>query len=153
MTSIDREKEVFIPWKNEYLVGIPIIDEQHKILIELANDLYDSCRDGRSSAADGFRRAVHAVVNYVKVHFSTEEKIMERVNFPEALEHRNEHKEFVQQVLLEVKNFESGKRFAYYGFLNYLRDWTLNHIAHTDRFMVDYVLKLAKQGLLNHHNP
>jgi len=148
---MEWEKEVFIPWKSEYMGGIPIIDDQHKTLIGLANDLYEACKE-QSSAADGFRTAVHAVVNYVKIHFSTEEKIMARINYPGTTEHKNEHKEFVQQVLQEVKDFEAGKRFAYYDFLNYLRDWTLNHIAHTDKNMVDYVLKLAKQGLLNQEN-
>jgi len=144
-----EEKGIFIPWDERYALGIPLVDEQHKKLLDLANALYDACREGSKSAKDAFRNAARDIVEYVKVHFSTEEKLMKRVNFPETVEHKEEHKEFVKQFLAEVKAFEDGKPFVSNAFANFLKGWILNHVAHTDKRMGNYLLAMAKKGEFN----
>jgi len=140
--------EVFIPWEERFAVGIPIIDHQHRQLLELANRLFDTCRQGKDFAPEGFRSAASAAVDYVKVHFSTEEQIMDRVSFPEAADHKAKHREFVGRVLLEVRSFEEGKPFAPNRFVLFLKEWILSHIALVDKRLASYVLDLAKKGLL-----
>jgi len=142
------QNEVFIPWEERFAIGIPLIDDQHKELLNLANSLHETCRQGIEFVPDGFRKATSAAVEYVKVHFSTEEKIMERVGYPKIGEHKAEHHQFVQQVLAEIKNFEEGKAFVPHRFVAFLKDWTLSHIALMDKKMADYVLDLARKGLL-----
>jgi len=138
----------FIPWEDRFALGIPLVDDQHKELVRLANALHDTCRQGKEFVPEGFRKAAGAAVEYVKVHFSTEEKIMERVKYPGTAEHKVEHQEFIKTVLLEVKNFEDGKSFVPNRFVLFLKEWILSHIALMDKKMATYVLDLAKKGLL-----
>ena len=144
------ERGVFIPWDDGYSVGIPLIDAQHRELLLLANDLYDACREGSSAATDGFRIAVGAVAGYVKKHFSSEEKIMERIGYPLIEEHRAEHRQFVDQFLSEVKAFHEGKPFVANAFTGFLKDWVLSHIARTDKKLGAHILGMAKNGAFAH---
>jgi len=148
--TAQQDNSVFIPWEDRFAVGIPLIDDQHKDLLKLANALYDTCRQGKEFVPAGFRTAAVAAVEYVKVHFSVEEKIMERVGYPDMAEHKAKHQEFVIKVLAEVKNFEEGKAFVPNRFVLFLRDWILSHIALVDKKMAHYVLDMAKKGQLKH---
>jgi len=141
-------EEVFIPWEDRFALGIPLVDEQHKKLLDLANALYDTCRQGKEFVPAGFKKAVSAAVEYVAVHFSTEEKIMERVGYPGLAEHRAKHQEFVKHVLIDVRNFEDGRTFVPNRFVLFLKDWILSHIAVMDKNMAFHVLDMAKKGLL-----
>ena len=140
----------FVPWEDRYKLGLDIVDVQHRELIRLTNELFTDCRQGKTVADEGFQKTVKAVVEYVTVHFSTEEKIMERVSYPQIAEHIAEHRLFAKTVLVEVKNFEDGKSFVPNTFARFLREWVLNHIAITDKKIGDYIFSMKKEGLLDH---
>ncbi|MDR3161296.1 MAG: bacteriohemerythrin [Spirochaetaceae bacterium] len=139
---------VIVEWDDRYLVGIPLVDDQHKELIRLTNTLYESCLQGDEAARASFKEAIRATVEYVKFHFGAEEQILKNVNYPGFAIHKKEHEEFVKQVLEEVKNFEEGKKFVPNLFVRFLRDWTLTHIAVSDKKYAEYILDLKKKGAL-----
>jgi hemerythrin len=138
--------EKFVEWDSRYSVGIPLIDEQHKKLIELTNDLYEACLGGIESATSNFREAIRGTVEYVKYHFAAEEKILENVKYPGIAAHKKEHETFVVTILRDVKDFEEGKKFVPNVFVRYLKDWILAHIAVEDKKYAGYILALKKQG-------
>ncbi|MDR2393403.1 MAG: bacteriohemerythrin [Treponema sp.] len=138
------KETAFITWKNIYSVGIPKIDEQHQELVQLTADLYAACMQGTESGRLYFKRAVHDIVQYVSFHFSAEERLMERIEFPELAEHKKQHEHFVKKVLEDVKKFETGKGIVPNTFVRFLRDWILTHIAKEDQKYADY-LKYAKK--------
>jgi hemerythrin len=141
-------QEVFVEWDDRYSVGIPLIDSQHQRLIELTNDLYNACLEGTKAAADNFRMAIRGMVDYVKYHFSAEEKLLESAQYPSIAAHKREHESFVLKVLQDVRDFEEGKKFVPNIFVRYLRDWILAHIAVEDKKYADYILNLKKQRSL-----
>jgi len=137
----------FISWDNRYSIGIKIVDDQHKHLISLTNTLHNACRSHGHShevTKQQFREAIQSAVNYVQVHFSTEEKLMERTNYPGLSAHVIEHKKFIQKVLENIKAFEEGKTFVPNAFVRFLKDWILEHIAIQDRQMGLHFLQLKK---------
>jgi hemerythrin len=140
--------DAFVVWDNKYSVGIPLIDDQHKELIRLTNDLYESCLAGEDAARANFMEAVKGTVDYVKHHFGTEEKLLQKVKYPELTEHKNEHETFVKHILNEVQSFQEGKKFVPNVFVRYLRDWILSHIAVADRKYATYILSLKKAGAI-----
>jgi len=143
-----EEKLEFIPWDERYSMGIPLIDDQHRRLLDLANALHDTCCEGGDSAREGFRSAAHAVVEYVKEHFTAEEQMMALAEYPEAAAHKAEHKEFIATFLSEVAAFEEGKPFVPQSFLRFLKEWILGHVAQTDKAMGQHFVGKAKKGEL-----
>jgi hemerythrin len=142
------EEKILVEWDDRYLVGIPLIDDQHKELVNMTNTLYEGCLAGDEAARAYFMNAIHGTVDYVKYHFAAEEKILEHVKFPELAEHKREHESFVKQVFEEVKSFETGKKFVPNVFVRYLKDWILTHIAMKDKKYAAYIHNLKKQGIL-----
>jgi hemerythrin len=142
------DENAFVVWDDRYSVGIPLIDDQHKKLIELTNGLYDACREGTGAAETHFQEAIRGTVDYVKYHFAAEEKLLENVRYPDFAAHKKEHESFVIKVLEDVKNFEEGKKFVPNVFVRYLKDWILAHIAVEDKKYADYILLLKKRGVL-----
>jgi hemerythrin len=142
-------EEAFIVWDERYIIGIPVVDEQHKALLDLTNELYEACRKGDEAAREQFKDTIRRTVDYVKFHFSNEEKILERVKYPKASEQKQQHECFVRKILEEVHNFQTGKTFVPNQFVRFLRDWILEHIAVSDREYADYIHRLKKEGALN----
>ncbi|MDR0402538.1 MAG: bacteriohemerythrin [Treponema sp.] len=138
-------ENAFVVWDDRYSVGIQLIDDQHKKLIELTNDLYDACREGTEAVAAHFREAIHGTVAYVKYHFAAEEKLLEQVKYPDFAVHKKEHESFVIKVLEDVKEFEEGKKFIPNVFVRYLKDWILAHIAVEDKKYAEYILRLKNR--------
>jgi hemerythrin len=144
------EKEIIVTWNPTYSVGIKVIDEQHMKLIKLTNKLFRSCMSGqeRIKGDSIFFEVIREVIEYVGYHFNTEEKVMERVDYPKSKEHKIEHKVFVKEVLAKVEEFNSGKINTPLSFVYYLRDWILHHIAVNDKKLGEYLLEMKRTGNL-----
>jgi hemerythrin len=139
---------VFVEWDDRYSVRIPQIDNQHKELIRMTNDLYTACLGGTEAAKEPFREAVRGTVDYVKYHFAAEEKILEAIKYPEFTVHKREHESFVRKILEGVRDFQEGRPFVPNVFVRYLKDWILAHIAVEDKKYADYILVLKKKNAL-----
>jgi hemerythrin len=62
----------FFKWKEEYSVSIQEIDNQHKVIIDLLNDLYDAFlrKDHENKTGDIISR----LTDYALMHFKVEEQ-------------------------------------------------------------------------------
>jgi hemerythrin len=140
--------ENFIEWDDRLSIGIPMIDKQHQQLIAITNNLYNACRQGGETIDTNFIAALHETVNYIDYHFGIEDKIMQRIKYPEYALHKKEHDEFAREVLKEIKEYESDRIYAPYAMVRYLRDWILSHIAITDLKLGTYLLNMKKTGAL-----
>jgi hemerythrin len=103
----------YVEWQEHYSVGIPLIDDQHKELIKLTDNLYKACLEGNAVAGAYFKEVVHSTVDYIKFHFTAEERIMANVNYPDLAVHKKQHESFVKKVIEDAKRFEEGKAVAY----------------------------------------
>ena len=139
----------FVVWNEKYSTGIQLIDDQHKELLKLTNELFNSCQEGDHSAGNTFRKILHSIVDYVKYHFSAEEKIFENINYPMAAEHKKQHESFVKRILEDAKSFEEGKNIIPITFARFLKDWILTHIAVHDKQYANFIRNLKRQGILN----
>ncbi|MDR0313474.1 MAG: bacteriohemerythrin [Treponema sp.] len=135
-------KELII-WSPTYSVGIALIDEQHKELLKLTNDMFNHCIGDPVSEREYFKKVIHEAVNYVKTHFATEEKIMLRTAFPGYANHKKEHDSFVLSILEHVKNYEEHKTITLIAFTHYLKNWILTHIAVSDKQYFTYFKHIA----------
>ena len=103
-------EKTMVQWQNSYSVGVKLVDDQHMELIRLTNKLFANCMAGPERSKNSFLDVIHEVVDYVSYHFGTEEKVMERVKYPEYAEHRCEHLLFVREVFSRVDDYSSDRK-------------------------------------------
>lgn len=127
----------YISWDNNFLTHIHVIDEQHKKLLKLINDLHEKLR-----AAQGIkviRPIITSLFEYVTVHFATEEKYMIKYDYPEFEAHSREHNEFHVKVQEFDKKHKIGSILLAREVLLFLGTWYRNHILTIDKKMGQYL--------------
>ena len=75
-----------INWNEGYSVKIETIDNQHKKLIELINSFYENINNG--SNKERLLELIKAMKDYTIYHFSTEEKYLKKVKYPDFNKHK-----------------------------------------------------------------
>jgi len=138
-----REISELITWSNKLSCGIKLIDDQHKGLVELVNDMFNHATGNALKEQNYFHSVIQEAVKYVKVHFATEEKIMLATKFAGYAEHKKEHDNFVLAVVANIKDYEAGKRLTLSSFTRFLKEWVLSHIAVMDKQYFEYFKKIA----------
>jgi hemerythrin len=132
-------KAVLVQWSDDYSVKNKLIDTQHKELVRFTNELYAACKSGGFAERISFIRTIQSAVNYAKEHFSTEERMMIQKNYPEYAQHKAEHDSFVAEILKQVRQLDNMKEIKGEAFVQFLKDWLLNHIAISDKKYTPYV--------------
>jgi len=140
-----HESNELVAWSHKLSCGIQLIDDQHKELVALVNDMFKHATGNKTQEHDYFNRVIKEVVNYVKVHFATEEKIMLATKFSGYAEHKKAHESFILAVVENIKDFESGKRLTLSTFTRFLKEWILSHIAVMDKQYFEYFKKIASR--------
>ena len=133
-----------VAWSDNFLVGHERIDAQHKELVRMTNEFYAGVQMGGLVAKVFFMKTIQGAVQYVKTHFATEEEIMQQATYPLFGEHKGQHENFVAEVAQQVQVFEKEDNPDPAGFVKYLMDWVLNHIAESDKKLASYIAQAAQ---------
>lgn len=146
-TKNPPENENLIVWEERFVIGIPIIDDEHKRLVKLCNELYKAVMLGENSTRkDTVRATLKECVDYVNIHFAHEEKLMQVCGYKDFDMHKKEHVEFTKMVLGKCQKFEKETFYSSMEFVKFLYQWILSHIAHTDRLYVDDLKAYLKKN-------
>lgn len=124
-------------WSSQYEIGIKEIDEQHKQLVEIISDLFEAMRVGL-----GYKQVEPTIVklkDYTIYHFSEEEKLMERINYPKLEAHKEAHKYFVETISEFEQRYKDGEVALTLSILEFLKNWLINHIGNVDKDIVNYM--------------
>ncbi len=143
ISTIPAKSKDYVSWSDSYSVGIKLIDDQHKGLLEFVNDLFNHSTGNEADEKAYFKEVIQQAVQYVKNHFQTEEKLMITTKYPGYAEHKKSHDEFTLVVVKSVKDFESGKRLVLEKFAYFLKDWILTHVAVMDKQYSIFLRKIA----------
>jgi hemerythrin-like metal-binding protein len=130
----------FVEWDDSYSVGFPAIDDQHKVLIAMINDLYQLGQNDNVDAKVAFAKTLKKAGDYAMTHFHDEEKILEKAAYPGLPEQKKEHASFMKEVWNEFNLFNEGKKSPV-GLADFLKKWLLNHIAVMDKKYTSHLSK------------
>ncbi len=120
-----------IEWKNVFSVGVPSIDDQHRKLVEMINNLYDEFYKG---ITDEFLSGlIKELEKYTVYHFSYEEKFMKLYNYESLKEHKGEHDQFIEKIQVYKTIVSKDNKTAVIDFATFLKNWLLKHIMGTDK--------------------
>lgn len=125
-----------IEWNEILSVKVKEMDEQHKKLIEIINNLNDAMKIGKSKEVIG--DILSNLAKYITVHFTSEEKYMEKYNYPELPQQKKAHETFVAKITDYQKMFKDGKTVLSIEIMNFLKDWLTTHIKGTDKKYGDF---------------
>ncbi len=126
-------------WKEEFLVGIKSIDEQHKELFAQMDALTLALYKGQ--AVKKVSELIEFLDGYTVFHFDHEEELMTKYAYPDMPKHIEQHKKF-KSMLFSFKS-----EFAKSGFSQNLAlrlekeiiGWYKNHILVVDKKMSGYL--------------
>jgi len=126
-----------IAWYDNLSVNIMEIDDQHKRLISMINELHDAMQEGKGSGVLG--RVLDELISYTQIHFSTEERHMYKSGFPAYGDHKIEH-DLLTKKVMEIKELhESGKSGLTIQVSIFLNDWLQRHIMGCDKVFGSYL--------------
>jgi hemerythrin len=121
-----------IEWDDSLSVGVDLIDEQHKMLIEKLADLSDALR--KSTEFNEILKTLEFMIDYTDFHFTAEEKTMAENDYPGLEFQQQQHTEFkvtLNNILEDFK--EEGPTKAIAESVNvFLLNWLVTHIKGAD---------------------
>lgn len=131
----------WVRWEDSLSVGIDVIDEHHRYLFDLANDLFEVVSNKRG--AREVARVLKALDQYVQVHFRAEERMMDHYGY-RALQHQqHQHGQFEERLREFYNELHSNPLTAQFEVLVYLRSWLVKHIVHEDAHLRELVTSAA----------
>jgi len=137
---IDTKSEL-ISWSPTFACGVKAIDDQHKGLIDLVNDMFNHVTGNDKEEHEYFNRVIKEAVNYIKVHFATEENIMKATKYGGFFEHKRAHEHFILTVVESIQDYNDGKKYTLVSFTKFLKEWILSHVAVMDKQYFEHFKK------------
>lgn len=120
-----------IRWDDNYTTGIDMVDEQHRKLIEMINDLHKAMSEARGREVMG--DILDRLLKYTVYHFETEEQLMKKHSYPKYLTHFTEHQNLTKEVKDFQARFNAGERMITIKFIEFLSSWLNNHVLDSDK--------------------
>ncbi len=120
-----------LTWQDKYSVGIREIDDQHKQLITMINELNDAMLAGKGK--DVLMTVLNKLASYCVSQFGTEEKLFATHAYPETADHKDKHHKMTAKVTALIGEVKSGKSTVSIEVMNFLKNWLDKHIMETDK--------------------
>ena len=135
------DKDIAV-WDDAYSIGLPHIDDQHKKLVSMINDLFLNCQKENTVKNVVFVQAFSSAAEYAQTHFRAEEEYLKQAGYPDLPEHKKEHEAFMTEVWGQFGKFQKDN-LAPIDLPRFLKKWLLNHIAVKDKQYAAYITKVT----------
>ena len=123
-------------WNDSYLLGIPIIDNQHKKFFVILDNLETLNQKQEKSEMHSL---INELQNYVIYHFQTEEDLMVKSQSPNIDLHVMEHELFRKKVEEFHHSYYNNNAELLNEMISFMRKWLLIHISGTDAEYADSI--------------
>jgi hemerythrin len=124
-------------FKEEYKTRIDFIDEQHKVLFEIADKTYNLLKnDFTLDKYDKIVALIEELQNYTVFHFNAEEKYMESINYKRMFTQKVEHEAFIKRIKdVDFSKIDQDQDEYIISILQLLNDWLTGHIFENDKLI------------------
>jgi len=119
-----------IEWKPEYSVGNAEVDNEHRELIALINELHAAIRRhaGQNEVVEGLGE----IFAQIAAHFALEEKIMRDAHYAAYDPHKNDHESLLDQLSDIIDSVEADGRYNEQRLSAHLENWFSEHFRSHD---------------------
>lgn len=119
----------------DFIIGIPLIDEEHKELFRIINEVRRLIND--EFIPDKYDEIVHLLTelkDYALHHFKDEEEYMEQIHYIGLEAQKKAHKLYIDHLAeIDLEDIDANQQESLYELLNFLTEWLLNHILKMDK--------------------
>lgn len=130
-------------WSDAYSIGIPEIDEQHKTLFGLLEQLNSAISARRGSTACS--EVLKQLVEYTHIHFALEQSLMHLGHYPDYEEHCKLHQSLIEEVVALQEKVDTGSVAISFELLHFLRNWLTKHILGEDMKYAEFFNEVGHQ--------
>ncbi|MEK7711610.1 MAG: bacteriohemerythrin [Pseudomonadota bacterium] len=127
-----------IDWKDEFAIGIPAVDFEHRELIGLINELH-----AQLTQPGAPQDAVAAFLGEINVrigaHFALEEKEMRERQYDQLAAHKADHERLLDEIRDLMDRYEDDQNFDEQELARRLRDWFVAHFGSHDARLHRYL--------------
>ncbi|RKZ53163.1 MAG: hypothetical protein DRR16_11935 [Candidatus Parabeggiatoa sp. nov. 3] len=123
-----------IEWSDSLAIGIPLIDQQHKDLINNINELIEAIRTNKGQ--EHIQRISAFLEDYVVRHFNDEEVLMQEYKYPGYPAHKSLHLKFIEAfnaLKEELREKQDKGLYMVFRVQTLIMDWFVNHIVKVDK--------------------
>ena len=119
-------------WTDDLLVGHREIDAQHRELFDLVVVLLQArSPDTQALVAKG-------LYDHTRLHFASEELLMDGIDYPEAARHRILHKSLLKK-LVDITSCVSDGSLDIANVQEFIEGWLITHIVTDDADLAAYL--------------
>lgn len=129
-------------WDEKYSVGIQSIDDQHKEIFRLLDQMFQALKSGIAPQMIG--KTITELELYSSSHFHREEFFFREFNYPGSAEHIKEHQKFIDKIATLKADAKAGKLESSFELLHFLKAWIGHHILVVD---MEYSEHFQENGL------
>lgn len=128
----------FAEWNPQFTVHNLEMDEQHKTIFKLVNELHSGIFSRKSR--DTLGGTIRELLDYTERHFAEEERLMRQHNYPDHERHKAAHDQLLEQVLEFERKFRAGdSSFTPEMFQFLVSDWLVKHILGMDKMYAPFL--------------
>ena len=136
-------------------VDLEFMNAEHRKAFDDANEikrLLDIAKTDLSSVEKSIDQCLDKLLADTVNHFHLEEKYMEEYQFPAREQHRHEHQQFLRNMNIECRLWQSDHNLAAAGRLErYVEEdfphWLVNHIVTVDTVTASYIARHGGRSL------
>lgn len=126
-----------IKWTEDLSVDNEEIDEDHRKLFELIEELRVDMLQGRTSHSS--REIIDALTEYSEKHFAREEAFMLKIGYPQYAAHKADHDRFVSELYSLQSRLDRGALTLTQFVDKLLNDWLRRHVMVMDKALAAYL--------------
>jgi len=142
-----KSSKPLLPWSDQLSVGIQEIDEQHKVLVDLINQLHEAIE--QHHGADVCVQIMDKLCEYTKIHFAVEESILRILGYPDYDDHKAHHNMLLSQVQELRYKMDHEDHSISFELLYFLKKWLTIHILEEDSAYVEHLLNCGAKATFN----
>lgn len=136
--EMPHASNLVVEWNDELSVGIQEIDEQHKILVNLLNDLNIAITEHHGTQES--QRILAELIDYTRIHFAVEESLMRILDYPNYEIHKEHHELLIQQIHQLNDKLTNDHKAISFELLHFLKKWLTKHIMEEDKEYTPFLL-------------
>jgi hemerythrin len=121
----------------DLLTGVELLDSEHKMLLEYANNILDPAQ------IDKAQEAIKFLGDYIATHFQHEEKLQLDSGYPKYEMHKNLHRQLTD-IYQDLQKQSTTNMHALSGTAQSLVKWLIDHIHKQDIVFAKYYKEKMK---------